>query len=152
MTRALLAAVAAGALAVLLGHRVIGVPPGWALALATAPAALAFVVVALPRAREPRWVPLPDDDTDVAGAHQAATLVARLTEAHADPRRFGTRLQPRLARLATARLRAVHGVGLDDPRASALLGPELYRLVTDPGATLPDPRRTAALLGRLEEL
>jgi hypothetical protein len=143
--------VAAAAVLVAVLRLVIGFPLSWA-ALVAAPVlgVLGLGVVAPPGA-EPVWRPLPARP-DRAADHQAATLATRLAEAHADQRRYRTRVQPRLRAAADAIARR-HGLSdADDPAAPALFGPALHRLVTDRAAALPDPATTVSLLARLEEL
>jgi hypothetical protein len=60
-------------------------------------------------------------------------------------------VQPRLRTLALAKLRRAGIEELADPRAVSVLGPRLYRLVTDRNAKLPDPRTATALFAELEE-
>ncbi|GGP59911.1 hypothetical protein [Saccharothrix coeruleofusca] len=129
-------------------HRA-GAPPHWAALVALPAAALALLVGRLPRATDVVWSPPPVEPGGVVHV-QASTLATRLAEAAVDPDRFASRVHPRLRRLAQARLRQRHGVpDLADPRAERLLGPELHRLVTDPRAPLPDPKRLAELLEEL---
>jgi hypothetical protein len=86
----------------------------------------------------------------------ASVLATRLADAAADQSRFRTRIQPRLAKAALARLRHLPGLDnvadLRDPRAAEALGPELHRLLTDPRSALPNPKTLAILLDRLEQL
>lgn len=126
-----------------------GAPVHWAVLLALPVGALALLVARLPRSTDVVWAPPP---AQVAGgtSTQASTLAGRLAEAAVDQDRFTRRVQPRLRRLAEARLRQRHGVAdLDDPRARELLGPELHRLLTDPAAPLPGPAKLADLLENL---
>ena len=53
---------------------------------------------------------------------------------------FHIRLRPALREAADERLRAHHGVGIDDPRAAALLGPDAWDLLR-PDRRGPDDRR-----------
>lgn len=126
-----------------------GAPVHWAVLVALPALALAVLVARLPRATDVLWAP-PPAHFSTAGSVQAANLASRLAEAAVDQDRFAVRIQPRLRRLVEARLRQRHGVpDLADPRAAALLDPELHRLVTDPGATLPDHRTLTRLLENL---
>ncbi|GAA1334788.1 hypothetical protein [Saccharothrix algeriensis] len=126
-----------------------GAPVHWAALVALPVVALAVLVARLPRATDVLWVTPPATFSTVTTA-QASTLAGRLAEAAVDHDRFTLRVQPRLRRLVDARLRQRHGVpDADDPRAAELLGPELHRLVTDPAATLPEPRVLAELLENL---
>ncbi|CCH28080.1 hypothetical protein ABZ816_05560 [Actinosynnema sp. NPDC047251] len=126
-----------------------GAPVPWAVLIAVPALALAVLVARLPRATDVLWAPSPAHFS-TAGSVQASTLAGRLAEAAVDQDRFAVRIQPRLRRLVEARLRQRHGVpDLADPRAAALLDPDLHRLVTDPGATLPDHRTLTRLLENL---
>ncbi|XVV04609.1 hypothetical protein ACQPW3_04120 [Actinosynnema sp. CA-248983] len=127
----------------------VGAPLHWAALVAVPVIALAVLAARLPRATDIVWAPPPALFSTATSGH-AGTLASRLAEAAIDHDRFTVRVQPRLRRLVEARLRQRHGVhDLADPRAAALLGPELHRLVTDPAATLPEPRRLAELLENL---
>lgn len=127
-----------------------GVAPAWAALLGVPVTVLALLVTLSPPGVEPVWSPLPEP-SGKATEHMAASLSSRLSEAYDSPRRYLTRLQPRVARLALARLRRAGIDDLHDPRAPDVLGEQLYRLATDPSATLPDPKTAAALFARLEE-
>ncbi|MBB5956305.1 hypothetical protein FHS29_002891 [Saccharothrix tamanrassetensis] len=127
----------------------VGAPVQWAALVALPVIALAVLVGRLPRATDIVWAP-PPAHFATATSVQASNLASRLAEAVVDQDRFAVRVQPRLRRLVEARLRQRHGVpDLADPRAAALLGPELHRLVTDPGATMPEPRKLTELLENL---
>ncbi|MCE6994427.1 hypothetical protein LZG04_06340 [Saccharothrix sp. S26] len=127
----------------------VGAPWLWAVAIGLPVGALALLVARLPRATDVQWAPQPTT-TSTATHVQASTLASRLAEAAVDQDRFAKRVQPRLRRLAEARLRQVHGVpDLHDPKARAVLGDELHRLLTDPQAPLPEPARLADLLEKL---
>ncbi|MBW4719161.1 hypothetical protein KZQ38_18390 [Saccharothrix sp. SC076] len=126
-----------------------GAPPHWAAVVAVPVLALAVLVARLPRATDVVWSP-PVSHLSTAASPQASSLAGRLAEAAIDQDRFAVRVQPRLRRLAEARLRQRHGVpDLADPRAAGLLGPGLHRLLTDPSAPLPDPRTLTELLENL---
>ncbi|MEU4800769.1 hypothetical protein [Actinosynnema sp. NPDC023587] len=126
-----------------------GAPVHWAVLVALPALALAMLVARLPRATDVVWAP-PPAHFSTATSVQASSLAARLAEAAVDQDRFAVRIQPRLRRLVEARVRQRHGVpDLADPRAAALLDPELHRLVTDPGASLPDHRTLTRLLENL---
>jgi hypothetical protein len=105
-------------------------------------------------AMDANWDPAPAGDSARADLH-ASTLAIRFAEAAEDRHRFRTRVQPRLRHMALATVRARPGnadvADLHDPRARAALGDELHRLLTDPQARLPEPRRLVALLDQLEE-
>ncbi|WP_306745819.1 hypothetical protein [Saccharothrix yanglingensis] len=126
-----------------------GAPVHWAVLCALPAGGVALLVARLPRATDVVWSPPP---AHVAGATttQASALAGRLAEAAVDQDRFATRVQPRLRRLAEARLRQRHGIpDVHDPRAAGVLGPELHRLLTDPTAPLPEPARLVDLLEEL---
>ena len=127
----------------------VGAPWLWAVALGLPVGALALLVARLPRATDVLWAPRPAT-ISMATTAQASTLAGRLAEAAVDQDRFVNRVQPRLRRLAEARLRQVHGVpDLHHPKARDVLGDELHRLLTDPKAPLPEPSRLADLLENL---
>lgn len=147
-TRAVLLAVVVAAVTAVVLFRV-GAPWHWAVPLALPVGALALLVGRLPRATDVVWAPPPVHLTG-ATSTQASGLAGRLAEAAVDPDRFTRRVQPRLRRLVEARLRQRHGIhDLHHPRARAVLGPDLLRLVTDPNARLPEPDRLAELLEAL---
>lgn len=147
---AVLITIAVGVLAGF-GLRLIGgVFTPWAVLLALPIAGVTMVGLLSPRGAEPVWAPLPES-SGRATEHQAATLASRLAEAVDYPTRYPSRVQPRVRRLALAKLRRAGIEELDDPRAPSVLGQRLYRLATDPTARLPDPRTTAGLFAELEE-
>jgi hypothetical protein len=143
-------AVAAGAVAVAVMTVVGGVALEWSALIGLPVVAFALLWLLAPSGAEPIWAPLPDPSAR-ATEHLAASLASRLSEANEYPARFHTRLQPRLARLALVKLRRAGIDELHDPRAAAVLGAEVHRLVTDPAAVLPGPARAAALFATLEE-
>ncbi|WP_447005602.1 hypothetical protein ACRAKI_03485 [Saccharothrix isguenensis] len=148
MARATTLAVAVAAVTAFVLNRV-GSPWHWAVLIALPVGALALLVSRLPRATDVVWTPLPAT-VSTATSVQAGTLASRFAEAAVDQDRFVTRVQPRLRRLAEARLRQQHGVhGLQDPRAREVLGADLHRLLTDPTAPLPEPSKLADLLENL---
>ncbi|MFE9743521.1 hypothetical protein ACFYOT_01310 [Saccharothrix saharensis] len=143
---ALAVAVTAGTALVLVR---VGAPWLWAVLLALPVGALSLLVARLPRATDVLWAPRPATISTATSA-QASTLASRLAEAAVDQDRFAKRIQPRLRRLAEARLRQVHGVpDLHHPGAREVLGDDLHRLLTDPKAPLPEPARLADLLEKL---
>lgn len=145
MARAITLAVVVTAVTAFVLTRV-GAPWHWAVPIAVPVGALALLASRLPRATDVVWSP-PPATISTATSTQAGALAGRLAEAAVDQDRFVTRVQPRLRRLAEARLRQRHGVpGLDDPRARDLLGADLHRLLTDPTAPLPEPSKLADLL------
>lgn len=139
-----------GAVTVAVMTVVGGVRLEWSALIGVPVVAFTLLWLLAPGGAEPIWAPLPDPTTR-ATEHLASSLASRLAEAREYPSRYGTRLQPRLARLALVKLRRAGIDELHDPRAPAVLGAELHRLVTDPAATLPDPTRAAALFATLEE-
>jgi hypothetical protein len=149
--------VAAGGVSVTLGAVAVagmivlaGVRPVWAVLIGLPFIAFMLLFLLAPGGVEPIWAPLPDPSTRPS-EHLATALESRLSEAADYQPRFRSRVQPRLARLAVAKLRR-HGIeDLHDPRASGVLGAEVYRLAVDQDATLPDPKTTAALFRTLEE-
>lgn len=134
--------------------KLVGTPVTWSALLALPVSGLVLLALCTPRAIEPSWQPLPAGESAVTFL-EASTLATRLADAAADQSRFSSRIQPRLARLAIAWLRQRPGTedltDLRDPRAAPALGTELHALLTDPSATLPEPRTVARLLARLEE-
>lgn len=146
--RSVAVAVAVGAVTAFVLNRV-GAPWLWAILLALPVGALALLVSRLPRATDIIWAP-PPAGTSTATSAQASTFAGRLAEAAVDQDRFVNRVQPRLRRLAEARLRQVHGVhDIHHPKAREVLGDDLHRLLTDPKAPLPEPSKLADLLENL---
>jgi hypothetical protein len=143
---ALALAIAAGTAFVLVR---VGAPWLWAVLLGLPVGGLALLVARLPRATDVLWAPAPAHVSTATSA-QASALAGRLAEAAVDQDRFVNRLQPRLRRLAEARLRQVHGVhDINHPKAREVLGDDLHRLLTDPEAPLPEPSELADLLENL---
>ncbi|WP_188316497.1 hypothetical protein [Solihabitans fulvus] len=144
-----------GVITLLICYWLLGAPWPWAAVLTAPVGAVVWLTARTPRATEPVWQPLPDP-LSTATELQASTLAGRLAEAAEDQSRFRGRVQPRLRALALARLRQLPGNGdladLADPRAAALLGPELHHLLTNPAARLPGPAGLTDLLNRLEAL
>lgn len=148
LRRAVALAVAAVAVTAFVLVRV-GAPWWWAVVLALPVGGLALLASRLPRATDVVWAP-PPVTVSTATSAQASTLASRFAEAAVDQDRFVNRVQPRLRRLAEARLRQVHGVhDIHHPRARAVLGDDLHRLLTDPKAPLPEPSKLADLLENL---
>ena len=147
------ASLIAGTVGVLagLGMAILGgMAVEWAVLIAVPITAVTLVWLRAPRAADPIWAPLPEP-TGGATEHQAAGLASRLSESADNPRRFATRVQPRLRALALAKLRRAGIEELADPRAVSVLGPRLHHLVVHPDAVIPDPRTAAALFAELEE-
>lgn len=143
---ALAVAVAAGTAFVLVR---VGAPWLWAVVLALPVGGLALLATRLPRATDVVWAQQPAT-LSTATSVQAGTLASRLAEAAVDQDRFARRVQPRLRRLAEARLRQVHGIhDIHHPQAREALGADLHRLLTDPKAPLPEPSKLADLLENL---
>ncbi|HEX4722240.1 MAG TPA: hypothetical protein VH333_06980 [Pseudonocardiaceae bacterium] len=152
--RVIILAVATEAVLTAALARLIGTPVLWSALISLPMALVLLLLLTTPPGIEPTWTapPIPPS----AAAHlDASTLASRLDDAAVDQGRFRSRVQPRLAALALAKLRCRHDMAdlpdLADPRAKAALGPQLHRLLTDPAATLPEPASLEALLNRLEE-
>jgi hypothetical protein len=75
----------------------------------------------------------------------------RILESHLSSREVDTALRQRLRELTDQTLRARHDLGLDDPRAAELLGPELARVLDGPPYRL-DPDEIERCVRRIEEL
>jgi hypothetical protein len=127
-----------------------GVAPEWAVLLGLPFTAFMLLFLLAPGGVEAIWAPLPDPATRPS-EHLATSLESRLSEAADYQPRFRSRVQPRLARLAMAKLRRNGIDELHDPRAPEVLSAQLHRLVTDPDATMPDPKTAAAIFATLEE-
>lgn len=148
LVRAALLALAAGTVAGF-GLLKLGAPVEWAVLVALPVAALVLLIARLPRATDIAWAPLPAHSSG-ATSGQASTLASRLDEASRDQDRFRSRVRPRLRALAEARLRQRGVPTLAEGRS--LLGDDVYRLLTEPNATMPNPRALADVLDRLEDL
>jgi hypothetical protein len=152
--RGILPAIGAQAVLTVGLARLIGTPVVWSALIALPMALVLLLLLSTPAGVEPSWSAPPVPPS--AAAHlDASTLASRLDDAATDEGRFRSRVQPRLAALALARLRSRPMLAdlpdLADRRAMAALGPELHRLLTDPAARLPEPEALLALLSRLEE-
>jgi hypothetical protein len=152
--RGVIPAIAAEALLTVLLARLVGTPVAWSLLIALPMALVLLLLLSTPAGVEPSWSAPPVPPS--AAAHlEASTLAGRLDDAAVDQGRFRSRVQPRLATLALARLRGRPGMAdlpdLHDRRAEAALGPEFHRVLTDPTTTLPEPATLLAMLNRLEE-
>jgi len=151
--QAVLVGLGAGVLLAGLAIRLAAIPVAWAVALAVPVAAVVALAMRMLGTSDITWQPAPPSPDTVAEL-QASLLAGRLDRAADHPGRFHTLIQPRLRRLAVAVLRGRQETaglsGLDDPRARAALGDELYGLLTDSSARPPSPRRLAELLDRLE--
>jgi hypothetical protein len=134
--------------------RLVGTPLTWSALIALPIAAVLLLLLASPPGVEPTWA-APPSLPSAAAYLEASTLGSRLEDAFADQGRFRSRIQPRLAALALAALRRRQGLGdlayLSDPRAADALGPRWHSVLTDPSATLPEPRALLDMLERLEE-
>lgn len=75
----------------------------------------------------------------------------RILESHLSAREVDVALRGRLRDLAAQTLHVRHDLALDDPRAEALLGPELGRLLREPPTRL-DRHQIDRLVTRIEEL
>jgi hypothetical protein len=152
--RGIIPAIGAEALLTVLLARLIGTPLAWSVLIALPMALVLLLLLSTPAGVEPSWSAPPT--TPSAAAHlEASTLASRLDDAVADQGRFRSRVQPRLATLALARLRGRPGLAdlpdLRDRRAETALGPDFHRILTDPAASLPQPDTLLAMLNRLEE-
>jgi|SRR5882724_5964312 len=152
--RGIIPAIAAEALLTVLLDRLVGTPVAWALLIALPMALVLLLLLSTPAGVEPSWSAPPTPPS--AAAHlEASTLASRLDDAAVDQGRFRSRVQPRLATVALARLRGRPGLAdlpdLHDQRARTALGSEFHRVLTDPTATLPEPGALLAMLNRLEE-
>jgi hypothetical protein len=149
---AILIALVTGVFAAVLSGFAILMPPFWAVVTAVPVAAGTFLALALVGVLSPSWHPVPALDESLT-MHQASGLANRFDEAVHDQRRFQVRVQPRLQRLALARLRQhFHDLeSLHDERARHALGADLHTLLTDKDARMPSPKRLTELLARLEE-
>jgi hypothetical protein len=142
--------VAFGAVVVAVTTVIGGVALEWSALIGVPVVAFTLLWMLAPGGADPIWAPLPDPASR-ATEHLATSLASRLGEASEYPSRFHTRLQPRLARLALVKLRRAGIEELHDPRAPAVLGADLHRLITDPAAVLPTPAKAADLFATLEE-
>jgi hypothetical protein len=88
----------------------------------------------------PSWEVHSSQPVSEPGQDARLAMYVRVIGGHLDARAPDPALRDRLADLAGARLRQRHGVGLHDPAATELLGPQVTGLLTGP------PRR----LGRGE--
>lgn len=153
LVKAIVLALLAAAVAGLIAHQVFGTPLLWAIALGLPLGALALLAALLSGMADANWEAVPSPITGRPELH-ASSLAIRFAEAAQDQHRFRTRVLPRLQRLALATLRGRPGTEdlttVDDPRARAALGDELYTLLTDEDARLPSPQRLAQLLAQLE--
>jgi hypothetical protein len=70
------------------------------------------------------------------------------------PERFNHTITGRLAELVDERLRQRHGITLagDPRRAQALVGDDVWRLITGPPARVPSPRDVYQVVQRMESL
>lgn len=134
--------------------KLVGTSVWWSALLALPIAAVLLLLLSAPPGVEPSWAAPPEAPT--AATHlDASTFAGRLEDAANDQGRYRTRVQPRLAALALAQLRTRPGLAdlpdLADPRAVTALGPRWHAVLTDPAATLPEPKTVLALLAFLEE-
>ena len=134
--------------------KLVGTPWLWSALIGLPVAGVLLLLLTTPPGVEPTWAELPAPPS--ASTHlEASTLAGRLQDAATDQGRFRGRIQPRLAALALATLRRRPHLrdlaDLADPRAVEALGPRLHDLLTNPAATLPEPKVLLGLLDRLEE-
>jgi hypothetical protein len=116
-----------------------------------------------------RGLPPPADEADLGGPGGGLRISVqagdglryaigrwdeRLVWAERDGSRFGHLVVPRLADIVDERLRQRHGISrTNEPeRARALLGEDLWTLLRDPPARVPDPRALASIVAKVEEL
>jgi hypothetical protein len=147
-------AIAMTVLGVLVANHLFAIPVTWSIALSLPLGGVVLLGGLLSGAADANWEPAPAAETTRTQL-MGSTLAVRLAEAATDQHRFTTRVRPRLQRMALAVLRGRPGLadltGLDDPRARAALGDDLHTLLTDDRTPLPEPRRLAAMLARLED-
>lgn len=110
-----------------------------ALLVALGMALVGLVLDSLPDVA-PLWEVHAVRSTTPPGQDHRTSLNLRILEGHLTGRTPDSALRDRLGALADQVLRVRHDVAREDPRAAELLGPELYRVLTEP------PRR----LGRDE--
>jgi hypothetical protein len=124
----------------------VGVDGGHVATLGLAAGVLVGVVALLPLPAPLEW---PEDEPPSSGAgwHQVALLAGVLGQTDRDPDRIGT-TRARLRALAAQRLSRA-GVAWSDPRAVAVLGPELHAVLD---AALPPPPATALTRAVLDAL
>jgi hypothetical protein len=153
VTKAIVLAFAGAAVAMLVANYLFAIPVSWSIALATPAGGVILLASLLSGVADANWEAVPGEATTSTELH-ASMLAARLAEAARDQQRYQTRIRPRLAKIALTRVRAAAGdvSTLDDPRARAVLGPELHRLLTDARAELPAPHQLQAMLAKLEEV
>lgn len=152
--KSVLTALAVWALCAWALDRLIGTPLSWSVLLALPIAAVLLLMLSTPPGVEPGWAPPPEPPS--AATHlDASTFAGRLADAAGDQSRYLSRVRPRLAAVVLAELRGRPGLSdltdLADPRALDALGPRWHAVLTDPSATLPQPRELLALLAYLEE-
>jgi hypothetical protein len=143
---ALLAAVVAVAAGVT-AYAGMHTPVLWAVLFALPAGAVTLAGALLSGTFDADWTTEPEPPA-ASVTLNAAFLTERLERSTMDQYRFSSRIQPRLRAVAAAAL----GPDLNTPTAKEKLGPELHALLTARDAQLPDPKKFAALMRRLEEL
>ena len=120
------------------------------LVVAVVVAALGLVVDAA-QVESVRW-PLATERGDEQGSPDPRTAsYLRILESHLTAREPGTALRDRLGELADQALELRHDLSRADPTVSALLGPELLRVLTEPPRRL-DLAEIDRCVRRIEEL
>ena len=97
------------------------------------------------------WSDRAEAEVGLARLDPRTASYLRIIESHLSSREVDAALRNRLRELADQTLRARHDLTVDDPRAAALLGPELGRVLTDPPYRL-DPDRIERCVRRIEQL
>ena len=121
-----------------------------ALVVALVVCASAMLVDATPV--QPRvWAGHVERESGLARLDPRTALYLRIIEGHLSAREADAGLRNRLRELTDQTLRARHDLTLDDPRAEALLGHELRRVLTE-HATRLDPDQIDRCVRRIEEL
>lgn len=120
------------------------------LLVALATAAMALVNVAL-NAEGPDWEVESAAPVSEPGQDTRLAMYTRVIRGHLDSRHPDPALRDRLAALADGRLRQRRGVGLHDPTAVELLGPDAVDVLTGPVRRV-SRTEIANCVKRIEEL
>jgi hypothetical protein len=99
----------------------------------------------------PRWTVDVEHPSAREGGDPRLSLYVNLLEAHLSARADDSALRDRLATLTDQVLLQRHGLHRDDPRAEALIGPDLGAVVSGPARRL-SPADIDRCLTRIEEL
>ncbi len=97
------------------------------------------------------WTAHAESDAGLARLDPRTASYLRVLESHLSAREADGALRHRLRDLADQTLRARHDLAVDDPRAEALLGHELHRVLQEDPTRL-DPDRIERCVMRIEEL